>query len=619
MNQVKKSSNDANQKSLIIELTRECNNNCRYCYQQEKIFKIDIERLKETIIEFRKKGFTCVEFSGGEPTLSPHLPDLVRLAKKEGYTNITLLTNGRRLAYENYFNGLINLGINAFIFSVPGHTPNLYKKVTRTSEKAFLQLCRALEMAEDKKDKIEVGTVTIISKENYKYLHQITQWLANRKFDFITLGYPIPFEIKTKGEFFVAYEKIYPYIKKSLGQARSKAKICIDGVPFCQAPGCEDFILNEVFMRDSIVVDPTGRISSRLETIKLLSVRLTKCLDCINKRKCAGFFIDHLKNYNLSSDEKIIDEHKAAFDIQNGACDYDYIFCSRRIGGKRYSKLADDKVNIDYQKLALFCHLSSRVTNQLDIWGRERVDEFEEIEKVLKIAKKYFRKITLWSSGLKLADPEKIRYFAKKGVTKFEIPIYGSNSAIHDAIVKKKGSFEKIISTISTLEKTKSKFSLHTVVLKQNCGDLLRLIKLASRLKPTSFSIWFYYPDEGADRVGISLYKEHCPSYSDVISCIDHAEKKGLDSINLEFVFFPKCVFSKIKRVIKGAKLIRPGLSRFMVANKRAILYKYIDGRREFGVIYSRKCDLCREKQNCNGVFKEYLDIYGDAELNPIR
>jgi MoaA/NifB/PqqE/SkfB family radical SAM enzyme len=605
--------------SLTIELTESCNNNCLFCYQKKRRkTETEIGQLKRKIVEDRKMGVKYIEFSGGEPTLSPHLPELIGLAKKEKYSNISLLTNGRRLAYKEYFDKLIEAGLKTIIFSIPGHTADLYEKVTQTKSGSFIQLVGALKVAGKKRGKIEIGTVTVINRYNYRYLPQIVHWLAKNNPNFITLSYPIPFREGMDQKLFPTCVEIYPYIKEALEKYGKKVKICIDGVPHCQLPQCEKYILNEVFKKDCFVVDCSGNVSSRLEAINLLSAKTKGCIACSFEHSCPGFFVDYVPKYNMVAAKKDFGEQKVALDIQSGPCEYNYTFCTRQIDGKRFHELSSEKVAIDYEKLSLFFRISSKVSDHLDIWGRDRADELQEIFKILKIAKIYFRNITLWSSGLKLNKEKKVKMFLKNGVSQFEIPIYGSSEKTHGRVTRKKGSFAKIISTLKIIEGLKVRVSLHTVLLKQNVKELPKLIEMASKYKKSELSAWFYYPDQAVDHTIDGTYRKNCPSYSEIIDYLSRNVDR-LKNLKIKFVFFPQCVFFKIKKIVRKAELIETGFVRFMVVDSKRMEYRFLTGKGEFGAVFPDKCKLCLQKNKCSGVFSDYLKIYGEKELRPIN
>lgn len=80
-------------KRIYLEITNNCNLNCSFCIgnQREKMF-IDIENFK--IILSKLKGYTKYLYFHvmGEPLLHPKINELIDLASKDYYINIT--TNG---------------------------------------------------------------------------------------------------------------------------------------------------------------------------------------------------------------------------------------------------------------------------------------------------------------------------------------------------------------------------------------------------------------------------------------------------------------------------------------------------------------------------------------------
>lgn len=608
-----------NPEILTVELTRECNNNCLFCYQKSKgKEKHDIGRIKEKIVELRKQGIKYIEFSGGEPTLSSYLPDLIMLAKNEKYENISLLTNGRRLSYENYFSELVACGLKTVIFMVPEGTAETYEKITLSGKGGFSQLQDALNLAQKKRKSIEFGTVTIINKNNYRRLPEIISWISKMKPSFITLSYPIPLEGKGEKIIVPSISEIRPFIKKVSDRFGKKCKLCIDGIPWCQLPESENYILNEMFQKECLILTPGGNLSKRLDQIKMLGMKKESCNGCRNYGRCIGFFIEYIDKYDLSESGLDRSQKKVALDIQSGSCDYDYIFCTRQIGGKRYHELEKKTASVDYEKLKIFFDTSSKISNQLDIWGREKADEFHEIHKVIRMAKKYFQDITLWSSGLKLGNEEIIRKFLDDGVSRFEIPLYGAKGGTHDFITKKKGSFKRVLSTLDILKKMDVEINLHVVILKENYRELPDIIKLSSGYSQAELSLWFYYPDPGIDHRGVNVYKEHCASFTEIENCFSES-KNEIGNFAFKLVFFPRCIFLKIKKILKKVELIKPGFVRFMVADGREMEYRLLSGRGEFGAIYPKSCDLCIERKKCSGIFADYLKIYGKKEINPFN
>ncbi len=78
----------------VIELTRECNLACRACYRAKAAgFKPLADILEEVAILERNQRLHTVSLAGGEPTLHPQLPEIVRSIKQRGL-RVSLVTNG---------------------------------------------------------------------------------------------------------------------------------------------------------------------------------------------------------------------------------------------------------------------------------------------------------------------------------------------------------------------------------------------------------------------------------------------------------------------------------------------------------------------------------------------
>jgi uncharacterized radical SAM superfamily Fe-S cluster-containing enzyme len=92
---------------LTIDLTNRCNMMCNPCFMDanqvgyvHELTMEEIERILDDSISFKPRRQMSVQFSGGEPTLSPHFLAACRYAKKVGYKMVQAATNGLRFALE---------------------------------------------------------------------------------------------------------------------------------------------------------------------------------------------------------------------------------------------------------------------------------------------------------------------------------------------------------------------------------------------------------------------------------------------------------------------------------------------------------------------------------------
>ena len=90
---------------LTIDLTNRCNMMCDPCFMDanqvgfvHELSWDDIKTLLDNAITIKPKRQMSVQFSGGEPTMSPYFLDAVRYARKVGYNSVQAATNGIEFA-----------------------------------------------------------------------------------------------------------------------------------------------------------------------------------------------------------------------------------------------------------------------------------------------------------------------------------------------------------------------------------------------------------------------------------------------------------------------------------------------------------------------------------------
>ena len=92
---------------LTIDLTNRCNMMCNPCFMDanqvgyvHELTMDDVRRILDASISFKPRRQMSVQFSGGEPTVSPHFLESVRYAKEIGYWCVQAATNGLRFAED---------------------------------------------------------------------------------------------------------------------------------------------------------------------------------------------------------------------------------------------------------------------------------------------------------------------------------------------------------------------------------------------------------------------------------------------------------------------------------------------------------------------------------------
>jgi uncharacterized radical SAM superfamily Fe-S cluster-containing enzyme len=95
---------------LTIDLTNRCNMMCDPCFMDanqvgyvHELTLPEVEKLLDDAISIKPRRQMTVQFSGGEPTISPIFLDAVRYARKVGYFSVQAATNGIRFAQDAPF------------------------------------------------------------------------------------------------------------------------------------------------------------------------------------------------------------------------------------------------------------------------------------------------------------------------------------------------------------------------------------------------------------------------------------------------------------------------------------------------------------------------------------
>jgi uncharacterized radical SAM superfamily Fe-S cluster-containing enzyme len=95
---------------LTVDLTNRCNMMCDPCFMDanqvgfvHELGWDEIKTLLDNAITIKPRRQMSVQFSGGEPTLSPYFLDAVRYARKVGYNSVQAATNGIEFAKSPEF------------------------------------------------------------------------------------------------------------------------------------------------------------------------------------------------------------------------------------------------------------------------------------------------------------------------------------------------------------------------------------------------------------------------------------------------------------------------------------------------------------------------------------
>src|SRR6202789_3183252 len=124
---------------LTIDLTNRCNMMCDPCFMDanqvgfvHELTWDEIKTMLDNAVTIKPRRQMSVQFSGGEPTLSPYFLDAVAYARKVGYTSVQAATNGIEFAKSKEFSkAAAEAGLRyAYLqFDRIGNAPHSHRRV----------------------------------------------------------------------------------------------------------------------------------------------------------------------------------------------------------------------------------------------------------------------------------------------------------------------------------------------------------------------------------------------------------------------------------------------------------------------------------------------------------
>jgi radical SAM protein with 4Fe4S-binding SPASM domain len=115
---------------MDLALTYRCNADCGHCYvgRPRDMESLGTEEWKHVIEKLWDVGIPHVVFTGGEATLYPGLVKLIRHAEDVGLV-AGLLTNGIKLADEDYLQELVDAGLDHIQITLESHDEDIHNRM----------------------------------------------------------------------------------------------------------------------------------------------------------------------------------------------------------------------------------------------------------------------------------------------------------------------------------------------------------------------------------------------------------------------------------------------------------------------------------------------------------
>ena len=268
---------------------------------------------------------------------------------------------------------------------------------------------------------------------------------------------------------------------------------------------------------------------------------------------------------------------------------------------------------------------AGRGCDYLEFAGGENAIRPDFPELVASARKLGFKKIAVATNGRMFSYPDYARSVFDSGLTMLIFSVHSHKAALHDSLTRVDGSFKQLLRGIENAKKYfKGIVATNTAVTRKNFRFLPETGEFISGFG--FYNSEFIYADPSYGGVNKD-FRRLMPRLSEFApymrECLDLAKAwpdagPRVLGRNWSARYVPLCYFAEYyPRQISEAR------EALLFSNVQHVAPDYISmdaikGRKELSREKPSKCLKCALYSKCEGIWKEYLRIYGDSELKPV-
>jgi len=279
----KKKRGNMNSVFPIVDLVTKCNQKCLFCSNPPGNIPSAPDQMKKLLAA----GADTLRIGLWEPTLSDKLPDLVRFARKSGFKNVLLRTNGVRLADLAFTRALLDAGVTTFHINFPSHLPALSDRITQ-SRGSYKKRLKGIENIIRLGGAQKLCILMVIISLNYKTMEGYTSFIArhfpgvlNILFDMVCILGLVPKRLSLVPRF----KQVEPHLAAAARVCeRSGMGFIVDDIPLCYMKGFEYASIDSYLLRN--------RVGMQIDKVKP-----PECAGCARSGECAGIRPQYLELY----------------------------------------------------------------------------------------------------------------------------------------------------------------------------------------------------------------------------------------------------------------------------------------------------------------------------------
>ncbi len=276
---------------VIVNITYRCNNHCRFCAVGNRIQEdLPLDEIKARLTEHRAAGVELLDLDGGEPTLVPRLPELVRWARNAGFRRVNVTTNGRTLANPGTVRRLAAAGLTDLLISLHGPSAEVHDHLTDTPGSFHQTIQGIVHAVRDRGAGMNLGVNTTLVKSNVDHLEEMTDLIHGMGIRRLNIQFLTPFG-RAHRDLLPDPAAAAEIVRGLIDRWRERLAIQVINLPFCYLPGYEEFLASDVGKLSRQMIFVTREEVNLFEYLASTRTRDDDCAHCLLKSGCDGKYL----------------------------------------------------------------------------------------------------------------------------------------------------------------------------------------------------------------------------------------------------------------------------------------------------------------------------------------
>lgn len=293
---------------LVLFTGFSCSSHCHFCIDLNKRDLPDksTRQIVTEMVQAKAAGVEYLEMIGGETTIRRDFIPLVKTAKRLGFKDIVVVTNGRMFAYPEFAKATVAAGVTDLVFSIHGHDAKLHDEMTFVPG-AFDELMRGIDNVRAEGLERIFGNCTVV-RQNMRHLPDIARLFLKKGIHHVEFIFVDP----TYGGAYTNFAGLVPRISEAAPFMREALRVGREGgttdfvaryVPLCHFPDdlAQISEIREVatfrtrhwapdFKNDDV---GAGRVAAGRS-------KTARCAGCALYDRCEGIWNEYLTRYGDS-------------------------------------------------------------------------------------------------------------------------------------------------------------------------------------------------------------------------------------------------------------------------------------------------------------------------------